>query len=134
VVQLDRLLAPLADVSNQSIQLFSLQKQDAATYTAPPRELNLIGLAPLLTDFHETAAVMSSMDLIITIDTSTAHLAGGLGRPTWTLLPFSPDWRWQLDREDSPWYPTMRLFRQSKEDDWTDVIARVADELSAFGK
>ncbi|CAN5402624.1 tetratricopeptide repeat protein [soil metagenome] len=129
-----RLLMPLAGVADATVQFFSLQKRDAATYTAPPPELNLIDLAPQLTDFLETAAIMSAMDLIITIDTATAHLAGGLGRPTWTLLPFAPDWRWQLDREDSPWYPTMKLFRQSKEHDWTDVIAKVADELKLFGE
>ncbi|MBC8106809.1 MAG: glycosyltransferase, partial [Anaerolineae bacterium] len=129
-----RLLQPLAGLAPANVQLFSLQKHDAATYTAPPPQLNLIDLAPQLTDFLETAAAMSAMDLIITIDTATAHLAGGLGRPTWTLLPFSPDWRWQLDREDSQWYPTMRLFRQSKENDWTEVIARVAKELANFGK
>jgi hypothetical protein len=68
--------------------------------------------------------------LILTIDTAGAHLAGALGRKTWTLLPWSPDWRWLLDREDSPWYPTMRLFRQSKADQWGDVLERVRAELS----
>ena len=123
------LLAPLAGVANQNLQFFSLQKHDAATYTRPPEELRLIDLADHLTDFHETAAIMSNMDLVITIDSAPAHLAGGLGRPTFTLLPFSPDWRWQLDREDSPWYPTMRLFRQARDGDWTDAIADVRDEL-----
>jgi ADP-heptose:LPS heptosyltransferase len=85
-----------------------------------------------LTDFAETAAFLENLDLLVTVDTSVAHLAGALGRPTWTMLPFSPDWRWQLDRADSPWYPTMRLFRQTRQGDWTDVIARVRDELKRF--
>ena len=83
-----------------------------------------------LSDFAETAAVLVNLDLIIAVDTAVAHLAGALGRPTWVLLPWSPDWRWMLGREDSPWYPTMRLFRQSKLRDWPGVMQRVAAELS----
>ena len=79
--------------------------------------------------FADTAAAMLNLDLILTIDTAGAHLAGALGRPTWTLLPWACDWRWLTDREDSPWYPTMRLFRQPSRGDWTSVIGRVADEL-----
>ena len=71
----------------------------------------------------------SLADLVISVDTSVAHLAGALGRPTWILLPFSADWRWMLEREDSPWYPTARLFRQPAPDDWTSVIASMRDEL-----
>ena len=66
-----------------------------------------------LTDFAETAALVSCLDLVITVDTSVAHLAGASGRPTWILLPYTPDWRWLLDRDDSPWYPGARLFRQT---------------------
>ncbi len=75
------------------------------------------------------AALIAELDLVITVDTSIAHLAGALGRPTWLLLPFAPDWRWQLDRSDSPWYPTMRLFRQPRIGDWNAVIRAVADAL-----
>ena len=82
-----------------------------------------------LEGFANTAAAMDSLDLVITIDTSTAHLAGALGRPTWLLLKYTPDWRWMLDRDDSPWYPTVRLFRQTRPGRWDDVIARLADSL-----
>jgi ADP-heptose:LPS heptosyltransferase len=69
------------------------------------------------------------MDLVISVDTSLAHLSGALGRPTWVLLPEMPDWRWLRDREDSPWYPTMRLYRQTAAGDWNPVLARVAADL-----
>jgi len=74
---------------------------------------------------------VSCLDLVITVDTSTAHLAGALACPTWVLLPYTPDWRWLLDRDDSPWYPTMRLFRQDESRDYAPVIERVRRELSA---
>jgi tetratricopeptide (TPR) repeat protein len=77
----------------------------------------------------ETAALIENLDLVISVDTSVAHLAGALGKPVWLLLPFVPDWRWLLDRSDSPWYPTMRLFRQSCERDWINVIQSVQTEL-----
>jgi ADP-heptose:LPS heptosyltransferase len=75
-----------------------------------------------LTTFAETAALIAKLDRVITVDTAVAHLAGALGKPVWIALPFTPDWRWQLKRADSPWYPNMRLFRQSKRNDWRDVI------------
>ena len=80
-------------------------------------------------DFADTAALMSQLDLVISVDTSVAHLAGALGRPVWVLLPFVPDWRWLLDRDDSPWYPTARLFRQTDTRDWRDVVERVRTAL-----
>ena len=82
-----------------------------------------------ITNFAESAALMAELDLIITVDTAAAHLAGALGRPTWVLLPLVPDWRWGLDRENSPWYPTMRLFRQDTTGDWPAVLERVATAL-----
>src|SRR5262249_33834276 len=90
---------------------------------------SFLDAAPLLKDFSDTAALMASLDLVITVDTSACHLAGALGVPVWTLLPFSPDWRWLLEREDSPWYPTMRLFRQPKIGDWRSVVERVRETL-----
>lgn len=78
---------------------------------------------------EETAGVMQSLDLIISVDSFPAHLAGALGRPTWTLLHSEADWRWMEDRDDSPWYPTMRLFRQERAGDWEGVIERVSREL-----
>ena len=71
-------------------------------------------------------------DLVIAVDTSIVHLAGAMGKPVWTLLPFVPDWRWMLGRSDSPWYPTMRLFRQARAGDWGPVVAEVARELAAL--
>jgi tetratricopeptide (TPR) repeat protein len=82
-----------------------------------------------LSDFSEAAALVSCLDLVISVDSCMAHLAGALGIPVWVLLQYTPDWRWLLDREDSPWYPTARLFRQRRHDDWTEVVARVAIEL-----
>ena len=80
-------------------------------------------------DFADTAALMAQLDLIITVDTAPAHLAGALGFPVWALLPFVPDWRWGLKGDDTPWYPTMRLFRQPSLGDWASVIRRVVAEL-----
>ena len=82
-----------------------------------------------LKDLDNFAAKIDALDLVISIDNSTVHMAGALGKPVWTLLPFAPDWRWMLDREDSPWYPTMRLFRQPAPGDWESVIAKVKNEL-----
>jgi ADP-heptose:LPS heptosyltransferase len=83
-----------------------------------------------LTDFSETAALVSCLDLVITVDTSIAHLAGAMGCPTWIMLPHTPDYRWLLNREDSPWYPSVRLFRQTSAGDFAGVIERVRTELS----
>ena len=82
-----------------------------------------------LSNLAETAALISCLDLVITVDTSVAHLAASLGRPTWLLLPYLPDWRWLLGRDDSPWYPSMRLFRQDKTRDYGEVLDRVRSEL-----
>jgi tetratricopeptide (TPR) repeat protein len=91
-------------------------------------------LAPDLGDFADTAAAITNMDLVISVDTAVAHLAGALGTMVWTLLPFNSDWRWMLGRDDSPWYPSMRLFRQEKRKDWEGVIERVAAELADLAK
>ena len=85
-----------------------------------------------LSDMDIFAAQIAAMDLVITIDNSTAHLAGALGIPVWLLLPFVPDWRWQLNREDSPWYPTMRIFRQQGVSEWKPVLDRVHNALQQF--
>jgi hypothetical protein len=83
----------------------------------------------MLRDFADMAALIDAMDLVISIDTSVAHLAGALAKPVWIMLPFNPDWRWLLGREDSPWYPTARLFRQAAPGDWDGVVRSVAAAL-----
>jgi ADP-heptose:LPS heptosyltransferase len=93
------------------------------------RRTAIVDLTAHLSDFAETAALIACLDLVITVDTSVAHLAGALGCPTWILLPYVPDWRWLLDRNDSPWYPTVRLFRQSETRDYAPVLDRVRSEL-----
>jgi hypothetical protein len=82
-----------------------------------------------LKTYADTAALIANLDLVISVDTSVAHLAGALAKPVWILLPFIPDWRWLLDRDDSPWYPTARLFRQDETRGWDNVMARVQAAL-----
>ena len=91
--------------------------------------MNLLGLTDSIEDFADTAAIISLMDMVISVDTAVAHLAGAMGKPVWTLLPFTPDWRWLLERKDTPWYPTMQLFRQRALGDWKGVFAEVAADL-----
>jgi tetratricopeptide (TPR) repeat protein len=123
-------LAPLGAV--RGVTFYSLQKGAAGEQAKnPPAGMELVDLGPELKDFADTAAVMSLMDLIITTDTSVPHLAGALGRPAWVMLQFVPDFRWLLERDDSPWYPTMRLFRQKSPGDWNGAIGRVAEALAA---
>jgi ADP-heptose:LPS heptosyltransferase len=97
--------------------------------TALQGRSDILNLGPSMANFADAAALVSKLDLVIAVDTGIAHLAAALGRPVWLLLPFVPDWRWLLDRDDTPWYPTMRLFRQPARGDWEDVVARVAVEL-----
>jgi hypothetical protein len=96
------------------------------------KRTDIVDLTADLTDFTETAALISCLDLVITVDTSVAHLSGALGCPTWILLPYTPDFRWLLNRHDNPWYPTVRLFRQSQSLDFAGVIDRVRAELVAM--
>jgi tetratricopeptide (TPR) repeat protein len=122
------MLAPLGDV--RGVTYYSLQRGAAAAQAArPPQGMKLIDLALELDDFSDDAALMANLDLVISIDTATAHLAGAIGRPVWTLTHFPPEWRWLLGREDSPWYPTMRLFRKGRGDSWQDVASRLAQCL-----
>jgi ADP-heptose:LPS heptosyltransferase len=93
---------------------------------------NIIDHTSLLNDFSDTAALIATLDLVITVDTAVAHLAGAMGKPVWILLPFHPDFRWLRDREDSPWYPTARLFRQRQDGEWDSVIDRLPHELEIF--
>jgi Flp pilus assembly protein TadD len=107
--------------------LFSLQKGETAGQL--PEGSPIISLTGKLADFADTAAIINNLDLVITIDTAIAHLAGALNKPVWLLLPFSPDWRWFLNRDDSPWYPSMKLFRQDRPGNWESVLEKVKAEL-----
>jgi tetratricopeptide (TPR) repeat protein len=120
-------LAPLWSVEGPSFMSVQrdLREGDASVLAAAP----LVHLGGELSDFADTAAVLALADLVISVDSAVAHLAGAMGRPVWILLPFSPDWRWMLAREDSPWYPSARLFRQPMIGDWQSVIGRVREEL-----
>jgi hypothetical protein len=121
-------LAPLADVPG--IGWVSLQKGDAASESRfPPPGLAICDWTDELDDFGDTAALTEALDLVITIDTSVAHLAGALGKPVWLLNRFAGEWRWLLDRNDSPWYPSLRQFRQPAPDDWDSVVRDVREAL-----
>jgi tetratricopeptide (TPR) repeat protein len=126
-------LRMLARILGVDATFISLQKDPRPDDKATLLERSeIVDLTQHLTDFAETAALVSCLDLVITVDTSVAHLAGALGRPTWILLPYTPDYRWLLDRDDSPWYPSVRLFRQDETRDYARVINRVRSELNAM--
>ena len=117
----------------EGISWFSLQKGQKEN---EPQELKILDkvevLGPHFQDYSETAAVMEELDLIITVDTSVAHMAGALGRPTWVLIPHVPDWRWLMDRDDSPWYPTARLFRQDESRTWASILPSLRKALADY--
>jgi FkbM family methyltransferase len=123
-----RMLAPLWGVAG--VRFISLQKGPAVAEVATlAADVGFVNLGPELEDFCDTAAVISELDLVLCVDTAVAHLAGALGKPVWLMLPQPADFRWMEGREDSPWYPTMRLFRQSRRDHWEDVVERVQAAL-----
>src|SRR5215471_9990339 len=126
-------LAPLWSAG--SVRFIGIQRElrgdDAELLTREPRVMQI---GTELDDFADTAAVVALVDLVITVDTSVAHLAGAMGRPVWILVPFSPDWRWTLAGESSRWYPTARLFRQPSLGDWDSVIERLRGELDRFAR
>jgi tetratricopeptide (TPR) repeat protein len=124
------MLAPLAGV--QGATFYGLQKgAGAAQASSPPAGMRFVDLGAQLRDFADTAAFIAGLDLVVTVDTSVAHLAGAMAAPVWVLVSFSPDWRYHLERDDSPWYPTMRLFRQPADGDWAGAIERLAQALRA---
>jgi tetratricopeptide (TPR) repeat protein len=126
-------LLPLADVPG--VQFYSLQKGPAAAQRAVmDGRWSITDYTDRLADFADTAAMLSHLDLVITVDTAVAHLAGAMGKPVWVMLPFVAEWRWMVGREDSPWYPTMRLFRQSALGRWENVVERVAGELGRLSR
>ncbi|MDA9409225.1 tetratricopeptide repeat protein [Bradyrhizobium sp. CCBAU 45384] len=122
-----RTLAPLLDCDAQFVSLQKGVRDQDRAFLAERRDI--VDLTEHLTDFSETAALISCLDLVITVDTSVAHLAGALAAPVWTLLPFNPDWRWLIERDDSPWYRSMRLFRQTTRGDWASVVDDVCRAL-----
>ena len=120
-------LAPLLQI--EGVRWFSLQVGERAGDLARLPAGSVTDLAPHLSDFAETAAAIAHLDLVISVDTAVVHLAGALARPAWVMLRSQPDWRWLLEREDTPWYPTLRLFRQHGRGDWDEVVARVRSAL-----
>ena len=123
-----QLLQPLWEIAG--ISWFSLQVGAESRGLSSLDGVQIVDLAPWLGDFAETAAAIGQLDLVISVDTSVAHLAGALARNTWVLLPHVPDWRWLLDRDDSPWYPTARLFRRRNAGDWPAMAHQVAEALA----
>jgi tetratricopeptide (TPR) repeat protein len=125
-----QMLLPLLEVEAQFI---SLQKEPRPYDQATLRERDdILDLGSELASYEDTAALIEQLDLVISVDTSVAHLAGALGKPVWIMLPYVPDWRWLVGRDDSPWYPTARLFRQTDEREYTSVVNRMKTELHAL--
>jgi tetratricopeptide (TPR) repeat protein len=127
-IELARLapLAALPGVALVSLQKGAAQAQIGAYWGRAP----LVNLGPEIRDYADTMAIIECLELVITVDTSVAHLAGAMGKPVWIMIPYAPDWRWGLDGERTPWYPAARLFRQDRRRDWPAVIARIAEALA----
>jgi hypothetical protein len=128
-IELEQVLPSLRHASARIISLQPKIARNDAVLLA--REPSVAPLSAELRGFIDLAAVISLLDLVITVDGATAHLAGALGKPVWILLPFQADFRWMRERSDSPWYPTARLFRQSSADDWSSVCASIAEALAS---
>ncbi|MEI7295760.1 glycosyltransferase family 9 protein [Paraburkholderia tropica] len=123
-------LARLAPFAATGASFVSIQKGPAeAQANEPPAGMSLLSLSDEIRDFEDTAAILEVADLLISVDSSPVHLAGALGRPVWVMLPFVPDWRWLLGRDDSPWYPSMKLYRQPQRGDWDSVTRALASDL-----
>jgi hypothetical protein len=128
-----RLLAPLFDAAGHFVSLQKdVRDDDRLCLGGLTQRTTLQEVSGRLSTFADTAALIEHLDLVISVDTAVAHLAGALGKPVWIALPFTPDWRWQLNRRDSPWYPGVRLFRQTTRGDWTDVVTALRRELDAW--
>jgi len=122
-------LLPLLSIAG--VRFYSVQVGARAGELPKRSKGVVVDLSAALTDFSETAGAVAHLDLVVTVDTSAGHLAAAMGKPVWLMMSWVPDWRWMLEREDSPWYPTMRLFRQRSMGDWSDVVDRVGSELRA---
>ncbi len=124
--------APLLDVSDVAFYSLQVGPRAGEVHQLAGRSGIVADLSESLGDFADTASAIEQLDLTISVDTSVLHLAGALGRPAWGMLSARSDWRWLIDREDSPWYPTIRLFRQSRLDDWAEVFGQAAAELAKW--
>ncbi|MGC7406201.1 glycosyl transferase family 8 [Pandoraea pneumonica] len=126
-------LDQLGPLGASGATFLSIQKGPASSQAdTPPPGMSVVSLSDEIRDFEDTAAILHLADLLISVDSSPVHLAGAMGRPVWVLLPFVPDWRWLLDRDDTPWYPGMRLLRQADRGAWAPVIERAAVDLTRF--
>jgi hypothetical protein len=115
------------------VQLYGLQKGPASQQVEEfSNQIHFDNYGEKFEDFTDTAGLIENLDLVISVDTAVAHLAGSMGKPVWVLLPFTADWRWMRNREDSPWYPTMRLFRQKNRGCWDEALQCMANELSQW--
>jgi hypothetical protein len=122
---------PLASVPGHVF--VSLQKGPAKSQLAGwPGKLALLDADPLLQTFDDTTALVASLDMVVCVDTSVGHVAGALGKPGWVLVPFAPDWRWMIGRMDSPWYPSLRLYRQPRPKQWAEVVEHVLEDFAAL--
>ena len=120
--------------SSSDCSFFSLQVgEQSKIFSSIQWGIDIVDCAPLINVFLDTASLVNQLDLVISVDSSVAHLAGAMGKPVWILLPANADWRWMMDRKDSPWYPTMRLFRQTRLGDWSDVFDAVKEALMELG-
>lgn len=126
-------LSDLAPLAQEGITFLALQKGPAATQVAaPPAGMSILSLDDEIQDFDDTAAILTLLDVLVSVDSSPVHLAGALGCPAWVMLPFVPDWRWLLKREDTPWYPSVRLFRQPERGAWGPLLQSVSAALGAL--
>jgi hypothetical protein len=123
-------LASLLEHLPPDFEYFSLQKEVRETDKDALAKSNIKHFGERLVDFADTAALCELMDLVISVDTSVAHLSGALGKETWILLPYAPDWRWLLDRDDSPWYESVKLYRQGEDRLYAPVLQRMALDLN----
>jgi hypothetical protein len=126
------ILQPLLDVPD--VSFYSLQLGGTGECAAGPWAERVIDLAPVLGDFTATAAAVAALDLVISVDTAVAHVAGALGKPVWVLIAQGNDWRWFHDRADSPWYPTLRLFRQRRERKWGPAVTAMKKALAELAR